>query len=73
MDKNVSLLPLAYICEKSILTHNGDQLAAYACVGGGMEGEKNIVVYVNESKGMANFQDLENEDNDRSALKCFSE
>lgn len=70
MDKNVSVAPLAYLCSKSTLTNNGDKLAAYGCTGGGMGDDKKIAVYVNESKGIANFQDLDNEDNDKSNLAC---
>lgn len=70
LDKSVSVVPLAYLCEKSTLTNDGDKLAVYGCVGGGMNEDKKIAVYVNESKGVASVQDLDNDGNDRSNLKC---
>ena len=70
LDKSVSPAPLSYVCEKSSMTDNQEQLAAYACLGGGFGEEKPVAVYVNESQGLANFQDLSDESKDKSDLNC---
>lgn len=71
MDKKLGVVPFSYRCAKSNLTKNGERLASYGCVGGGIGGdEKNIAVYVNESRRVANYQDLSNEKNDKFNLNC---
>ena len=69
-DRRISMIPKAYLCEKSSISNDGDLLEAYSCLGGGFNEEKAIAIYVNETALLANFNDLEDESNDIENLNC---
>lgn len=69
-DRKISNLPKAYLCQKSSMTNDGEQLVAYSCLGGGFNEEKAIAIFVNETALLASYQDAENEDNDVENLRC---
>lgn len=72
IDQRISKLPLSFLCQKATLTHDGDKLAAYECLGGGFGQEIPMALYVNETELKANYlfgneeQDLDFEDLDCS-------
>jgi|GEM_PF-3933675 hypothetical protein len=71
LDKKASVAPASYLCEKRTMVNDGDQMAAYGCVGGYMGAEdRKVAIYVNETDGLAEYQDLQDEDNDKSNIEC---
>ena len=72
MDQAVSVAPLSYVCEKTALADT-QKVTLYRCVGGLVNEEKQIAIYINETLKAGQYQDLSNENNERGHLSCVTQ